>query len=283
MATCPDAPDRTGAAAAFCPLPTPPCSRSRPRSQPARDGTGGLCAHGAAIRTVSTEPAPSRVGDGVATVGNSPCPSLDCKGPACRIRRRTLTRNCRDRRRHGTTRFRHMENGRGAPDDAVPGSYRRKASPCRATGNSRPQCSISPPPPPDTEASNTPASSPNAPTQPRSRLCVSDRPWGEVDDHDGGSDSGAPDRGKRVPEPLRLEAARPPGRHFGIAAENKKAPKPPLSSGVRVGCGGRIRTCDLQVMSLTSYRTAPPRVDIVSRSGRRRGLEDLAATYSPTP
>ena len=28
-----------------------------------------------------------------------------------------------------------------------------------------------------------------------------------------------------------------------------------------VGCGGRIRTCDLQVMSLTSYRTAPPRVD----------------------
>ena len=28
-----------------------------------------------------------------------------------------------------------------------------------------------------------------------------------------------------------------------------------------VGCGGRIRTCDLQVMSLTSYRTAPPRDD----------------------
>src|SRR4051812_36221381 len=26
------------------------------------------------------------------------------------------------------------------------------------------------------------------------------------------------------------------------------------------GCGGRIRTCDLQVMSLTSYRAAPPRV-----------------------
>ena len=27
----------------------------------------------------------------------------------------------------------------------------------------------------------------------------------------------------------------------------------------KIGCGGRIRTCDLQVMSLTSYRTAPPR------------------------
>ena len=27
----------------------------------------------------------------------------------------------------------------------------------------------------------------------------------------------------------------------------------------RRGCGGRIRTCDLRVMSPTSYRTAPPR------------------------
>ena len=27
----------------------------------------------------------------------------------------------------------------------------------------------------------------------------------------------------------------------------------------RLGCGGRIRTCDLRVMSPTSYRTAPPR------------------------
>ena len=26
-----------------------------------------------------------------------------------------------------------------------------------------------------------------------------------------------------------------------------------------IGCGGRIRTCDLWVMSPTSYRTAPPR------------------------
>jgi hypothetical protein len=27
----------------------------------------------------------------------------------------------------------------------------------------------------------------------------------------------------------------------------------------KFGCGGRIRTYDLQVMSLTSYQTAPPR------------------------
>lgn len=30
-------------------------------------------------------------------------------------------------------------------------------------------------------------------------------------------------------------------------------------TGGLFGCGGRIRTCGLQVMSLTSYRTAPPR------------------------
>ncbi len=35
----------------------------------------------------------------------------------------------------------------------------------------------------------------------------------------------------------------------------------PLTFALREnGCGGRIRTYDLQVMSLTSYRTAPPRV-----------------------
>jgi hypothetical protein len=27
---------------------------------------------------------------------------------------------------------------------------------------------------------------------------------------------------------------------------------------VKIGSRGRIRTCDLQVMSLTSYQTAPP-------------------------
>jgi hypothetical protein len=32
-----------------------------------------------------------------------------------------------------------------------------------------------------------------------------------------------------------------------------------MVDGLMVGCGGRIRTCDLQVMSLTSYRAAPPR------------------------
>ena len=32
-----------------------------------------------------------------------------------------------------------------------------------------------------------------------------------------------------------------------------------------IGCGGRIWTCDLQVMSLTSYRTAPPRVNSINK------------------
>ena len=63
------------------------------------------------------------------------------------------------------------------------------------------------------------------------------------------------------------------------------------------GCGGRIRTYDLQVMSLMSYRAAPPRAKVSFRcpdrivmSTRPAGLaapvpclEDLAATYSPTP
>ena len=32
----------------------------------------------------------------------------------------------------------------------------------------------------------------------------------------------------------------------------------------KIGSGGRIRTCDLQVMSLTSYRAAPPREEVES-------------------
>ena len=31
----------------------------------------------------------------------------------------------------------------------------------------------------------------------------------------------------------------------------------------KIGCGGRIRTYDLQVMSLTSYRAAPPRANFL--------------------
>jgi hypothetical protein len=77
-----------------------------------------------------------------------------------------------------------------------------------------------------------------------------------------------------------------------------------------VGGGGRIRTCDLQGMSLTSYRAAPLRETHPSRSGDRPGtpedipmrsvivwglrmrrkvvmcsgcLVGLAATYSPVP
>ena len=33
-----------------------------------------------------------------------------------------------------------------------------------------------------------------------------------------------------------------------------------ISAGFYKSCGDRIRTCDLEVMSLASYRTAPPRV-----------------------
>jgi hypothetical protein len=42
-------------------------------------------------------------------------------------------------------------------------------------------------------------------------------------------------------------------------AQNENAANP-LDWRRLFGCGGRIRTCDLQVMSLTSYRAAPPRV-----------------------
>ena len=42
---------------------------------------------------------------------------------------------------------------------------------------------------------------------------------------------------------------------------NQKPLETSTFPGAWSGCGGRIRTCDLQVMSLTSYRTAPPRDD----------------------
>ena len=38
-----------------------------------------------------------------------------------------------------------------------------------------------------------------------------------------------------------------------------------------VGCGGRIWTYDLQVMSLTSYRAAPPRANIISKKKTKLG------------
>ena len=67
------------------------------------------------------------------------------------------------------------------------------------------------------------------------------------------------------------------------------------------GCGGRIWTYDLQVMSLTSYRAAPPRAKFATSmlrwqtaikqswcesnkvSKKYMWLEDQATTYSPVP
>jgi hypothetical protein len=40
---------------------------------------------------------------------------------------------------------------------------------------------------------------------------------------------------------------------------NKKPRQLHRLPGEKIGCGGRIRTYDLQVMSLTSYQAAPPR------------------------
>jgi len=42
--------------------------------------------------------------------------------------------------------------------------------------------------------------------------------------------------------------------------EQEKGSRFPVSPWLVNGSGGRIRTCDLWVMSPTSYRTAPPRV-----------------------
>src|SRR5262249_60552335 len=44
-------------------------------------------------------------------------------------------------------------------------------------------------------------------------------------------------------------------------------PARPLIWRAYFGCGGRIRTYDLQVMSLTSYRAAPPRVKTIGKTG----------------
>ena len=47
------------------------------------------------------------------------------------------------------------------------------------------------------------------------------------------------------------------------------------------GCGGRIRTCGLQVMSLTSYLAAPPR-DIFHLSTHARKNIAGVSTDDPT-
>ncbi len=60
---------------------------------------------------------------------------------------------------------------------------------------------------------------------------------------------------------------RPRGCHMvaiGIQCNEAARISPPyrIDKAGLFGCGGRIRTCDLQVMSLTSYRTAPPRARV---------------------
>src|SRR5690606_20262795 len=49
-------------------------------------------------------------------------------------------------------------------------------------------------------------------------------------------------------------------------------------SGYRVGSGGRIRTCDLRVMSPTSCLTAPPRSRLEPHIIRRLGADFKTAT-----
>lgn len=68
---------------------------------------------------------------------------------------------------------------------------------------------------------------------------------------------------------LRPDAALCPREAGGLAMENRRempvTTRNPTGSKI-TGCGviqsggDRIRTCDLEVMSLASYRAAPPRV-----------------------
>ncbi len=59
-----------------------------------------------------------------------------------------------------------------------------------------------------------------------------------------------------------------------------KTQSPPTSmvNGRKIGCGGRIRTYDLQVMSLTSYRAAPPRA-----KSKRICLSNIHSYMVPKP
>ncbi len=45
----------------------------------------------------------------------------------------------------------------------------------------------------------------------------------------------------------------------------------PVRPEDRDGSGGKIRTCDLRVMSPTSYRTAPPRVRVRRQDSEGKG------------
>lgn len=63
---------------------------------------------------------------------------------------------------------------------------------------------------------------------------------------------------------------------------------PPWQGGIlttipqdHIGCEGRIRTCDLWVMSPTSYQTALPR-DIKNCNGGGGGIRTPASFYTPT-
>ena len=77
------------------------------------------------------------------------------------------------------------------------------------------------------------------------------------------SDASA-DPGPRGPHVPDHEAPAAPGRHHH--ARRPAGPAPALetqkarSPGLSLNSGDRIRTCDLRVMSPTSYLTAPPRV-----------------------
>ena len=86
-----------------------------------------------------------------------------------------------------------------------------------------------------------------------------------------------------IADMLRDNAMPPRRVHDGHRRKRRRAPRrarPSLDSG------GRIRTCDLRVMSPTSYRTAPPRVVVrmvARRPSRCKTLARCARCASPLP
>ena len=70
---------------------------------------------------------------------------------------------------------------------------------------------------------------------------------------------------KEAPTSMQRVCACAPARFLGKRRRRRQCKEFALARTLakhvvrRRGCGGRIRTCDLRVMSPTSYRTAPPR------------------------
>ena len=147
--------------------------------------------------------------------------------------------------------------------------------------------SPSPPLAPVTRQTRPPATAapPSAPTRPRTQRADAR----EAPDHAGLErridQPGEPAAGRHAEHHTPLSgASRLGSRAAPHSRSTRRRPPKDLeqttegaaSRAPSVDSGGRIRTCDLRVMSPTSYRTAPPRVVVPDGSAAPPAMQDVA-------